>query len=260
MAGEYDAEAAARFLAEAHENRDDYLNLPDDLAPLTVDEAYEAQDAFARIMSVRDGAVSGAKIATTTKVMQALMGIDHPCGGWILKNRIHQSPARIDLKAHINLMLEFELAVRLGQDLPATGTDYTSQTVMPAVAKIIPAFEMIEDRNAHYKSCKAYTLIAENSWNAGVVLGEELDYVPSRSLRGMAGSLSINGEQQHSGTTDDPLDALAWLANLSASRGQPLRAGHIVITGSIMPTQPVTLGDDVTFTLDDVGSVSLTAV
>jgi 2-keto-4-pentenoate hydratase len=92
----FNPEAAARFIAEAHTTRADYCNLPPDLAPRTVDEAYAAQEAVARLWAASRGPVAGLKIATTTKIMQQLMGIDHPCGGMIFANRIHQSPAKID--------------------------------------------------------------------------------------------------------------------------------------------------------------------
>ncbi|MGU7870870.1 hypothetical protein, partial [Escherichia coli] len=52
---------------------------PKNIAPSNLAEAYAAQEALARIWEQRFGPVAGLKIATTTKVMQALMGIDHPC-------------------------------------------------------------------------------------------------------------------------------------------------------------------------------------
>ena len=64
------------------------------------------------------GAVAGLKIATTTRIMQELMGIDHPCGGMIFARRIHASGSAIPRKDFVNLVIECELAVRLGRDMP----------------------------------------------------------------------------------------------------------------------------------------------
>ena len=119
--------------------------------------------------AVRAGA--GRKIATTTKVMQQLMGIDHPCGGMIFASRVHRSPASIRKADFVNVRIECELAVRLGRDLPKEPQPYTRESVRRRRAEIMAAFELIEDRHADYKTCKALSLIADNAWNGGIVIG-----------------------------------------------------------------------------------------
>jgi len=93
------AESMARYMWEARGKRQRYENLPDALAPASIDEAYAAQEALCALWKPRLGAIAGRKIAITTKVMQELMGIDHPCGGLIFASRVHRSPARIRLRA-----------------------------------------------------------------------------------------------------------------------------------------------------------------
>src|SRR6202166_1090717 len=112
--------AMAQWMWDARARRLPYRNLPDDLKPASLAEAYAAQEAYYRLAEPTYGAVCGAKIATTTKVMQELMGIDHPCGGAIFARTIHASPASIRLADHLHLMIECELAVRLGRDLAAS--------------------------------------------------------------------------------------------------------------------------------------------
>jgi len=211
-------------------------------------------------LAPRLGGVAGLKIATTTRVMQELMGIDHPCGGVIFAANVHASPAQIRLASHVHLMIECELAVRIGSSLPTPPTPYTAETVRPAVSALMPAFELIDDRHADYKSAQALSLIADNCWNAGVVLGAEIALEPTMSLSRIAGTLDINGQPGGTGTTDDPLAALAWLANLAAGHGQALQPGMVVITGSVIPTLSIEPGDQFVFRLEGVGSVQLRAV
>ena len=85
--------AMAQWMWEARQRRLPYRNLPDDLHPASIAEAYAAQEVYYRLAEPIYGAVGGAKIATTTKVMQQLMGINHPCGGAIFARTIHVSPA-----------------------------------------------------------------------------------------------------------------------------------------------------------------------
>src|SRR5260370_32363259 len=95
MAESFDPDKAARYIFQAHAGRAEYRNLPPDIAPRNVAEAYAAQARLARLLEPREGKIAGLKIATTTKIMQQLMGIDHPCGGLIFERRGFRSPAEI---------------------------------------------------------------------------------------------------------------------------------------------------------------------
>ncbi len=253
----FDAAAAAAWIAEQHTLRAVYRNLPKEIAPSTIDEAYAAQEALHRLLAETQGPIAGLKIATTTKVMQELMGIDHPCGGGIFEKRIHTSPANIARSKYINVMIECELAVRLVIDLPARPEPWTRETVRLAISTVMPAFELIEDRHAVYRETNALSLIADNAWNAGIVLGRPVTVPPNAPLDGIEGRLTVNGGDERTGKTDDPLGALAWIANLAAARNRPLRAGQVVITGSVIPTIPVKVGDEVSFTLAGLGEVKM---
>lgn len=255
----FDANAAAAFIAKAHRERAAYENLPEAIAPRTLEEAYAAQEALRALWEPIHGPVAGLKIATTTKVMQQLMGIDHPCGGMIYQKRIHASPATVRLGDFVSLMIECELAVRIVQALPKQSKPYTREDARAAVGEVMPAFELIEDRRAHYKSTRALSLIADNAWNGGIVLGKGVAVAPSLDLDGMGGRLTVNGAAERTGKTDDPMGALAWIANLAADRGRPLEAGMVVITGSLIPTVPINAGERFRFEISGVGAVEMTA-
>ena len=260
MTATFDAARAARFVADAHAQRASYQNLPDAIAPLTIADAYAAQEALCALWTPLFGPVVGLKIATTTKIMQALMGIDHPCGGMLYERRVHHAPARVPKAGFVNMVIECELAVRLKAGLPRATEPYTRESVRRAIDAVMPAFELIEDRRADYKSCRAASLIADNCWNGGIVLGSPVVLDDSRELDKLAGRLAIDGKTTHEGRTDDPLGALAWVANLAIERGRPMTAGMVVITGSVIPTLPIEIGSTFSFTLDGLGSTTMTAV
>ncbi|KAB2850756.1 MAG: hydratase, partial [Hyphomicrobiaceae bacterium] len=229
----------------------------EDIAPRTIDEAYAAQEALRELWTLLYGEVGGLKIATTTKVMQQLMGIDHPCGGMIFEKRIHASPARLKLADYIHLVVECELAVRVSRTLSPGAKPYTAASIRGAVAEVMPAFELIEDRFADYKQTSALSLIADAAWNAGIVLGKAVKIEPAHELNGLRGRLAINGKAAKEGLTDGPMEALAWIANLANERGRPLKAGQVVITGSVIPTLPIASGDTFVFDIEGLGSAEL---
>jgi 2-keto-4-pentenoate hydratase len=250
---------AARYLDEAHRARARYQNLPEAIAPKNFEEAYAAQEALVALWEPRLGPVAGRKIAVTTKVMQELMGIDHPCGGTIFASRIHRSPARIAKADYVNVRVECELGVRLGRDLPKQAQPYTRESARQAVGEVMAAFELIEDRHADYKSSKALSLIADNAWNGGIVIGAAKPPQPGSDLNGIGGVLKRNGKPEAAGKTDDPMGALAWVANLAAERGRPMKTGMVVITGSVITTVDIGPGERLDFALDGIGEASVTA-
>ena len=255
----FSAAETARHIDAAHRARARYQNLPEPIAPRTEAEAYAAQAALCDLWMPRIGPIAGLKIATTTKVMQALMGIDHPCMGTIFAGRVYASPASIAKADFINVRVECELAVRLGRDLPKPARPYARADVRAAVTHVMAAFELIEDRFADYKSSKALSLIADNAWNGGIVIGSAKPLAADLNLDGIAGSLRRNGKEAGAGRTDDPLGALAWLANQAAACGRPMTAGMVAITGSVIPTVDIAIGERLDFALDGIGETSLTA-
>jgi 2-keto-4-pentenoate hydratase len=259
MPESFDPNKVATHLLDAHARRVPFRNLPAEIAPRSTQEAYAAQDALVRILGEREGRIAGLKIATTTKVMQELMGIDHPCGGVIFERRVHRSPARIRLSDYMNVVIECEVGLRLKSELPASAAPFSAESVGKAVGAVVPAFELVEDRKADYKQTNGLSVIAENCWNAGVVLGADVPFSSERSLKGIAGRLAINGKPANEGRSDDPLATLAWVANLAASRGRGIAAGMVVITGSVIVTLPIKAGDTFVFDLEGFGSTQVSA-
>jgi 2-keto-4-pentenoate hydratase len=252
-------DAMARWMWDARAQRLRYRNLPGQLRPASIAEAYAAQEVYYRLAEATYGAVAGAKIATTTKVMQQLMGIDHPCGGAIFARTIHPSPATLRSADFVNLRIESEIALKLAADLPASGAPWTRETVTPAVAGAMPAFELIEDRNADYTKTEVRSLIVENCWNGGVVVGAP-KAVPVASLVGIPGRLAVGGKIVGEGKSEDPCATLAWLANHVAERGRGLKAGMVVITGSLIPTVSIAPGKRAVFTVEGLGEVAMDVV
>jgi 2-keto-4-pentenoate hydratase len=251
--------AMAQWMWDARARRLPYRNLPEALRPASIAEAYAAQEVYYRLGEPVYGAVAGAKIATTTKVMQQLMGIAHPCGGAIFARTIHKSPARLLIADFVNLRIESEIALRLGADLPASRAPWTRETVAPAVAGAMPAFELIEDRNADYAHTEAVSLIVENCWNGGVVIGAPKS-IAVESLAGIAGRLTLDGKTVGEGNAEEPCATLAWLANHLAERGRDLKAGMVVITGSLIPTHSIAAGQRAVFTVEGLGEIAMDAV
>ena len=257
-------DATARAYLEARRSRTQYRPLDPSVRSAALDDAYRIQDRLHRLMAdAGQGEIAGWKIALTSKAMQQMTGVDQPAAGAIFSKVVHPSPARVDVAAYHHLGVEFEVAVRLADDLPAGGAPWTRSSVAGRIDACMPAIELVEDGNADYKTLDAFTLVAQNAWNGGVVLGAPVIEWRAVDLENSATRCWINGEPGGQGKTGDalghPFEAVAWLANLLNGRGGMIRRRMIVMTGSSITTKFPAPGDRVRFAIDGLGEVALEA-
>lgn len=235
--------------------------LPPELMPADLDEAYRIRAEFEAIEMQRGrGDLAGYKIGLTTPVMQKLCGVEEPCYGAIFASEVHHRRAKLATSDYCRLGIETEIAVRLGEDLPEGGD---AGRVGAAVESCTAAIELLEDLRHDYKRLTAAAMVAGNVWNAGIVLGASVTDWRRLDLARATARLSINGREVGQGRGGDvmgnPLNALTWLANKLATAGTPLRAGMIVMTGSMVPIQFPAPGDHAVVEVDGLGRAELVA-
>src|SRR5688572_19893281 len=149
---------AAKRLFESHERRERFAPLPPGLAPRTASEAYAIQDAFVALRAQKLGALAGYKIALTSAEMRRFVGVDTPQAGTMLLSTLHPSPARVRAADYQRLIVEFEVAVQIEQDLPAADRPFSRDAVARAVGAVMPALELADDRNADYSELAKHPL------------------------------------------------------------------------------------------------------
>jgi 2-oxo-3-hexenedioate decarboxylase/2-keto-4-pentenoate hydratase len=250
-------EAARRLFDDQRSNRD-LASLPEGLRPHTLADAYAVQDRLLELcLAHGDGALAGWKIALTTPVMQKLVGVDHPCEGAILASRVHSDSAVLRHADYVSLGVESEIAVRLGRDLGEGGAPYDPDGAAEAVAEAMAAIEIVDTRNADFAHVDGPLLVADNSMNRGCVLGRPVENWRDLDLAALTMRMTINGDVVGEGVgadvLGDPLKALAWLANNLVRRGRPLRAGAIVLLGSIVATRWLKPGDAMSSVAEGLG-------
>ena len=254
---------AASALLAAHQKRERFAPLPPGLAPETPEEAYLIQDDFVALLSAKRGAILGYKVALSTAEMRKFVGVDEPQAGVMLERTLRRSPCTLRAADYVNLIVEFEIGVEIGTGLPAADAPFSRQRITDAIAAVMPAIEVADDRNADYAALPKHplALIADNAWNEGAVLGVPLQDWERINLAAVQGVASINGVEVGRGigahAMGHPLDAVAWLANNLASRGRSLIRGDVVITGSLVTTKQAKAGDLIRWSLEGLGDVEL---
>lgn len=253
--------AIAANIAAAHAARARFEPLPDGARDLGL--AYAAQKIVVQgLIAAGEGDIAGWKVGLTTRRMQEMCGVGQPIAGAVLAGRVRRSAAELSAAAFVRLGLESEIALRVARPLP--GGDLASAQVLACLDLACAAFEVVEDRAADYARLDAASIVADNSWNAGVVLGKASPVADLQILTGRAGVLTVNGVVNDRGSSDDvggdPLLIVAWLARELAARGQALQPGQWVMTGSIVPTRFPNPGDLYRFEVDGLAPVEVLIV
>lgn len=252
------AQEAADALFRDHLEKRNLVPFAAQWGATDLEGAYAIQAALVERYIPIHGPRVGYKIGLTSLRMQKMCSIDHPVPGVVLASRRQHSGIVRRLGDIVHLGLEFEICVRMGRDLPPRDRAYTMDEIGTAVNAVAPAFEVIDDRNSPYP-LDPLSLVADNAWNEGIVLGEFRSSWPD--LAAVRGTVERNGEVIDEGlgsaVLGHPFEPVVWLANYLSQRGQTLRAGEIVSTGSLVTTRFPEPGDHFRFRVEGIGDTEL---
>ena len=258
------AQSAADELVRQHAVRESFCALQDNFAPVDTLDAYQIQDRYvARLQQLRQTTLAGYKVAITTPAMRDMVGFQDSVSGCLLRDQMLSSEATVVAHSRVRLIVEFEIAFQMARDLPIVNKPWTGLSILDYVTCAYPALEIADDRCADYASLSdsVLTLIADNAWNQGLVLGPAVTRLDAAALLEVEGIAFIDDREVGRGSGRDvlghPLDALAWLANHLATRGRALKAGEIATTGSLVKSQFPVAGNHVAFRLPGFGEVQL---
>jgi 2-keto-4-pentenoate hydratase len=222
-----------------------------DIAPTDRAGAYAIQDATLAAI----GPIAGWKVGA--KSPQA-----EPHCAPLPASGIHASGATLTGPAWRWRCVEVEVAFRLGRDLDPQGSLLSPAELADAFDAVLPVIEVVESRLADGQTANPLAQLADLQCHGALVLGSPSTLAPVQlDLRALEASLSfgaVSAAHTHGGNpAQDVWRLLSWLALHCARRGQPLRAGQIVTTGSCtgLLTAPV----DVTVRgeITGVGAVEL---
>lgn len=223
--------------------------LPPGARPTTVDEAVAAQCALAQLHD--SAAPAGFKIGATGARMQHYLGLDTPIAGFMPRDNLHAAASTLSIAPFLNPGVECELAVHLAHDLPPGPC--TPEAAAAAVDLLMAAIEIVENRYADMLDFGTPSLLADQMFHAGAVLGQPVTNWRDIDLADILGQLAVNGiivgQGRGAELLGHPMHALAWLAASPEAAGfGGLRAGQIVLLGSVIP--PVWLNGPSEITVD----------
>lgn len=224
---------------------------------LGVPEAYGVQDRLREALVARGERVAGWKVGFTTRAAQQANEVDEPVSAFLLASGVLLTGGEVPVRRFVSPGVEAEVALVLRRDLAGPGV--TALQALLAVEGALPALELIDFR---YEGKYVGTdVIAEGVFASAVVLGAALRPIGDVDLALEGLVYEHNGTVAATGTAAEvmgnPLNSLAWLANHLGARGLGLRAGDLVMTGSVSKILRPAAGDSVRATYTRLGSVGV---
>ena len=238
--------AAAERLLAAQESGRPCPPVRDLIGTDDLDAAYAVQQLVVQRRLDEGARVVGRKIGATSEAVQRQLGVDQPDFGYLLDVMDVSGRDPVSMAALLQPRVEAEVAFVLSRDVDED--DITLEGVRDAVEVALPALEIVDSRIAEWDIGFTDT-VADCASSGLYVVGDDPLPLSRLEPREVDMTLSVNGEVRSSGNgaacLGDPLEALRWLALQAARYGDPLRKGHLILSGALGPFVPFVPGDRV---------------
>ena len=154
--------------------------------------------------------------------------------------------------------IECEICFRLGKDLKGKGL--TVEEVLMATEAVSGSFEICDARIRDWK-CPYPDFFADNGFSGRVVLPGRWLPVAQVDLLNESVALIQDGKSLAEGKGEmamgHPAKSVAWLAAKLHERGRGLKAGQIIMTGTLTPITPIQKGSDYAARFSTLGQVTV---
>lgn len=244
-------DSIARELFEAYSTGQPVA--PPRLHGIDVERAYAIQRAQEQAFVAQGETVTGRKIGLTSVAMQRQLGVDSPDVGFFTDAMMYDPGVDIPASRFIAPKIEPELAFRLNRDLSG---DMSMDDVIAAVDSVHLALEIVDSRVRDWDISLVDTIADNASCGAVIIAPDTLDIEP-QELADVPVELRINHTTASAGRGADvmghPLAPIQWLAGF-----KNLRAGEVILTGSMCAAANVSPGDVATADYGQWGSLEVT--
>ena len=236
------------------------------LAPLTEREPdIEIADAYfisQHLLERRIAAgekVIGKKIGVTSKAVMNMLNVHQPDFGYLTDRMVVSTGEEMPISTQmIQPKAEGEIAFLLREDLSGPGV--SNADVLRATEGVMACFEIVDSRVRDWQ-IKIQDTIADNASCGMFVLGDRLVRPEDVDLTTCGMVVEQNGEVVATGAgaaaLGSPVNCVAWLANTLGEFGISLKAGEVILSGSLVPLLPIKAGDNMYVSIGGIGNASV---
>ncbi|RLW66906.1 MAG: 2-oxopent-4-enoate hydratase [gamma proteobacterium symbiont of Stewartia floridana] len=226
---------------------------------ITIEDAYHISLRMVNRRVESGETIIGKKIGVTSKAVQNMLNVHQPDFGYLTDRMVYGNGDEMPISEQlIQPRAEGEIAFMLKRDLIGPGV--SNADVLRATEAVIPCFEIVDSRIRDWK-IKIQDTVADNASCGLFVLGDKAVDPRKVDLATAGMVVEKNGELLSTGAgaaaLGSPVNCVAWLANTLGSFGIPLKAGEVILSGSLVPLEPVVAGDFMRVEIGGIGSASV---
>ena len=225
---------------------------------ITIEDAYRIQQRLNARRIEAGETIIGKKIGVTSKAVMNMLGVYQPDFGMLTDGMVYNEGQAIPASTLIQPKAEGEIAFILKRDL--IGPGLSAADVIAATEGVMACFEIVDSRIRDWK-IKIQDTVADNASCGVFVLGDRVVSPLDVDLNTCGMVLEKNGEIVATGAgaaaLGAPVNAVAWLANTLGVLGIPLKAGEVILSGSLAIMVPVKAGDSLRVTIGGIGGCSV---
>jgi len=256
-----DSELIAHCGNELHtamQERQTVAPLTDRHPDISIDDAYHISlQMLHRRMEAGENVI-GKKIGVTSKAVQNMLNVHQPDFGYLTNTMVFNDEMPIS-KLLIQPRAEGEIAFVLKKDL--IGPGITNADVLAATEVVMPCFEVVDSRIEDW-NIKIQDTVADNASCGLFALAEAAAVDPRKIDLATCGMVvSKNGSTISTGAgaaaLGSPVNCVAWLANTLGRFDIGLKAGEVILSGSLVPLEPVVAGDTMSVRIGGMGRCDL---
>jgi len=226
---------------------------------ITLDDAYNISLRVLERRIESGEKVIGKKIGLTSKAVQNMLKVGQPDFGYLTDKMAFSQGEEILISDRlIQPKAEGEIAFILKKDL--MGPSLTAADVLAATDCVIPCFEVVDSRIENWE-IKIEDTVADNASCGVFLLGDravdprKVDLATCGMVVEKNGSIISTGAG--AAALGSPVNCVIWLANTLGQFGIPLKAGEVILSGSLVPLEPVKAGDFMSVSIGGIGSASV---
>lgn len=233
-------DALAARIAEGRLGRKTMDWLAAETAGLSEGDAYKVQFAVHDKLDAAGMKLAGWKVAFAVPAQYEPLKLSGPAFAGLFTSGIKQSGAVFEKGWPLKAGIECEMVARMAKDVPA-GTTYTADTIMPFVANLYCGMEVVENRYGDVSKLGGPGRIADDVLQAACIVGSEIKDWQKTDFANVKGRSDFEGKELGAGPGSNVMGgamiSLAWLANRLIANGKHLKAGDVILTGSVHPPQ-----------------------
>ena len=225
---------------------------------ISIDDAYQISLKLNEQRLADGERVIGKKIGVTSKAVMNMLKVEQPDFGFLTDKMVFNEGEEVPIsETLIQPRAEGEVAFVLKADLQGPGI--TAADVLAATDFVMPSIEVVDSRIENWQ-IKIQDTIADNASCGVFILGERAVDPRDIDLATCGMVVEKNGAIVSTGAgaaaLNSPVNCVAWLANTLGSYGIALKAGEVIMSGSLVPLEPVQAGDSMRVSIGGMGSVS----